>query len=230
MRSCGRRCCKSGPIDSDTIRRKRRFTPGSTCLPARVALDAIGSRSARPQLYLSELTSAQRAELVEQEVDVSQTGVSASTRELEALQDFLGRLKEQDRQILLAFAEHEGRESWATSLAEQWQMPASTIRSKKRRVMLRLRDALTNQGFTLLSGEKHMCSLAPRPDQHAPAVRQAQRIALLPAQFAEYAFLQQNSEAVARLTAGLRDYLRVYPPDADPGLSHFAELWNRAGS
>jgi RNA polymerase sigma factor (sigma-70 family) len=177
------------------------------------ALDAIRGRAPQSQLYLSDLSSSQRNRLTVDETDrASMTTPSPRAPELVAIDGLLAKLGNQDQQILLAFAGKEGNEAWATDLAGEWAVPASTIRSKKRRAMQRLRDGLFNQGFTLICGENKMANVAHRQRQEAPAT-----------------FLEQHVLEVGQLVQGLREYRKAFPAlDAGQGFPHFSELWNSA--
>ncbi|HEX4145611.1 MAG TPA: sigma-70 family RNA polymerase sigma factor [Pirellulales bacterium] len=195
------------------------------------ALDALRRRAPEPQLYLSDLSPAQRDRLTADETDRTDvTTPSPPSPELVAIDGLLAKLGNQDQRILLTFAEKEGNEAWATDLAGEWKVPASTVRSKKRRAMQRLRDGLTNQGFTLTRGEKKMAELARRQKQGAPV---EQGVAAVHPQLnplpAPTTFLDQHALEVDQLVQGLREYRQAFPAlDAGQGFPHFSELWNRA--
>jgi RNA polymerase sigma factor (sigma-70 family) len=194
------------------------------------ALNAIRRRAPEPQLYLSDLSSAQRDRLTAEETDrTSETTPSPLSPELVAIDGLLAKLGNQDQRILLTFAEKEGNEAWATDLAGEWAVPASTIRSKKRRAMQRLRDGLTNQGFTLIRGENKMAKLADRK-QEAPVGQEPITIyPAVPFGFAPANFLEQHALEVEQLVQGLREYRKAFPAlDAGQGFPHFSELWDRA--
>ncbi len=196
-----------------------------------LALEAIRRRASESQVYLSDLSSAQRDQLTAESADrTSMITTSSPSPELIAVDGLLAKLPEQDRRILLAFAEHQGQGSWASDLAVQWHVPASTVRSRKRRAMQRLREELESQGFTLTRGENKMCALANHPDQDAKVARtMTPEQRALSVQFGNCPFIMLHATEVEHLMEGFRLYFAELPSfGAAQGFAHFVDTWNRA--
>jgi RNA polymerase sigma-70 factor, ECF subfamily len=70
-----------------------------------------------------------------------------ASAELLCLERALAELPSEDRTILMTYAEHGDEGAWAAALAERWGVPASTIRSRKRRALTQLRHRLQHEGL-----------------------------------------------------------------------------------
>ena len=187
------------------------------------ALEIARKGAGEPRYFLSELSPAQRGALASESDDLSATTPRVSP-ELTAIQAFLARLRQPDREILLAFAEHAGDEAWAANLAEQWQMSASTLRSRKRRVIARLLSQLKQQGFETATGDTQMATIAPLKLTPAKPVPTS-----LPLQFEQCGFLQLHAPQVVELGVGITRYFQaVQPSGSGQGFPHFRELWAQA--
>ena len=80
-------------------------------------------------------------------MDDEESGVHSKL--LSALLDVLNSLSEGDRQIVLAQADSEGEGRWAADLGKALGQPASTIRSKRKRIFARIRQTLKERGFAV---------------------------------------------------------------------------------
>ncbi len=198
------------------------------CLIARSeALRVARCRAGEPRVYLSDLSRSELGALAFSRSPAAGSSASSLAPELQAVESFLGRLDERDQQLLLAFAEHEGREPWAAQLSTRWRIPASTVRSTKHRLVDRLRHELQAQGFRIPQKASPMSTAAPVP---RPSKPQANPVAAPPPPArGESAFLHANADRVRQFAEGFRKYCQEFQPaGAEQGFPHFHATWNEA--
>ncbi len=114
------------------------------------------------------------------------------------VQAALLKLSDLDRRIVTAFAAAEGERAWSTRLTGELAIPPSTLRSRKRRAMLRLRQILSEPEAT--SGVTTMA---------IPFRSKA---------------LQEHTGDIESIVATLHKHFHV--PDTS-GLAYVATEWNR---